>query len=245
MNIADRKTIRKYKAADVGKDLIHSLLGTAARAATMGNMQLYSVIETRTEVGKAALAPLHFNQPMVTGAPVVLTFVADFRRFTRWCDLSDADAGYDNLLSFLNAATDTLLFCQNFCTLAEEAGLGTCFLGTTIYNPKGVIAALDLPMLTFPVATITVGWPNEDPAQTDRLDIEALIHEETYKDVDDEAIRQIYAYKESLAENKHFVEINHKQNLAQVFTDCRYTRKDNEAMSEALLETLHLQGFIK
>ena len=182
---------------------------------------------------------------MVMGAPVVLTFIADFRRFTRWCDLSDADAGYDNLLSFLNAATDTLLFCQNFCTLAEEAGLGTCFLGTTVYNPKGVIAALDLPMLTFPVATITVGWPDEDPEQPDRLDIDALIHEETYKDADDETIRRIYAYKESLAENRHFVEINQKQNLAQVFTDCRYTRKDNEAMSEGLLEALHLQGFTK
>lgn len=245
MNIADRKTIRKYKAMDVEKNLIHSLLATAARAATMGNMQLYSVIETRTEAGKAALAPLHFNQPMVTGAPVVLTFVADFRRFTRWCDLSEADAGYDNLLSFLNAATDTLLFCQNFCTLAEEAGLGTCFLGTTVYNPKGVISALQLPMLTFPVATITVGWPDEDPAQPDRLDIEALIHAETYHDADDDTIRQIYAYKESLEENRHFVEINHKQNLAQVFTDCRYTRRDNEAMTKGLLEALHLQGFIK
>ena len=245
MKISDRKTIRKYKAMDVEKTLIHSLLRTASRAATMGNMQLYSVIETRSEAGKAALAPLHFNQPMVTGASVVLTFVADFRRFTRWCDLSNADAGYDNLLSFTNAMTDALLFCQNFCTLAEEAGLGTCFLGTTVYNPKGVIAALDLPMLTFPVATITVGWPDEDPAQPDRLDIEDLIHEESYNDADDETIRRIYAFKESLEENKKFVEINGKENLAQVFTDCRYTRKDNEAMSAGLMEALHLQGFIK
>jgi len=245
MKISERKTIRKYKAEDVDRSLVHSLLGTASRAATMGNMQLYSVVETRSKEGKAALAPLHFNQPMVMGAPVVLTFVADFRRFTRWCDLSDADAGYDNLLSFINAATDTLLFCQNFCTLAEEAGLGTCFLGTTVYNPKGVIAALDLPMLTFPVATITLGWPDEDPAQTDRLDISDLIHDEKYNDVDDESIRRIYAHKESLAENRHFVQINGKQNLAQVFTDCRYTRKDNEAMSEGLKEALYLQGFIK
>lgn len=244
MTISQRKTIRKYKATDVDKSLVHSLLETAARAATMGNMQLYSVIETRSAEGKAALAPLHFNQPMVMGAPVVLTFVADFRRFTRWCDLSDADAGYDNMLSFMNAATDTLLFCQNFCTLAEEAGLGTCFLGTTLYNPKGVIAALNLPALTFPVATITVGWPDEDPAQPDRLDIGSLIHEDTYNDADDDAIRNIYAYKESLEENRRFVEINGKQNLAQVFTDCRYTRKDNEAMSAGLMEALHLQGFL-
>ena len=99
MTIKERKTIRKYKAVDVDKTLIHSLLATASRAATMGNMQLYSVVETRDEEMKRALAPLHFNQPMVMGAPVVLTFVADFNRFTRWCELSDADAGYDNFLA--------------------------------------------------------------------------------------------------------------------------------------------------
>jgi len=243
MTISERKTIRKYKAMDVDKALIHGLLNTASRAATMGNMQLYSVVETRTEEGKAALAPLHFNQPMVKGAAVVLTFIADFRRFTRWCEVSDADAGYDNFLSFSNAMTDCLLFCQNFCTLAEEKGLGTCFLGTTVYNPSGVIEALKLPKLTFPVATITVGWPDEDPEQTDRLDIESIIHEETYHDASDYEIRQIFAYKESLPENKHFVEINKKQNLAQVFTDCRYTRKDNEAISAGYLEALKKQGF--
>lgn len=244
MTIKERKTIRKYKAVDVDKTLIHSLLATASRAATMGNMQLYSVVETRNEEMKRALAPLHFNQPMVMGAPVVLTFVADFNRFTRWCELSDADAGYDNFLSFTNAMTDTLLFCQNFCTLAEEAGLGTCFLGTTVYNPQGIIDTLKLPRLTFPVATITVGYPDEDPAQPDRLDIADIIQEETYRTITDEAIRRTYEYKESLPENRQFVEINGKKNLAQVFTDCRYTQRDNEAMSQGMIETLRRQGFL-
>ena len=38
--------------------------------------------------------------------------------------------------------------------------------------------------------------------------------------------------------------INGKETLAQVFTDCRYTKKDNEAMSAGLLEALRRQGFI-
>ncbi len=49
-------------------------LKKAFRASTMGNMQLYSVIVTRDKQMKERLAPAHFNQPMVTGAPVVLTF---------------------------------------------------------------------------------------------------------------------------------------------------------------------------
>lgn len=242
--IKDRRTIRKYKTEEVSKELIHSLLETAARAATMGNMQLYSVVEIRSEEGKAALSPLHFGQPMVKAASVVLTFCADFRRFTDWCKLRNADAGYDNFLSLINAMSDTLLFTQNFCTLAEEAGLGTCYLGTTVYNPKGIIDTLRLPKLTFPVATITVGWPDESPAQPDRLPISALIHEETYQQPSDSLIEDIFAYKESLEENKHFVAINNKENLAQVFTDCRYTRKDNEALSAGMIEALKQQGFM-
>lgn len=45
-------------------------------------------------------------------------------------------------------------------------------------------------------------------------------------------------------EKWHFCEINQKETLAQIFTDIRYTRKDNEAMSEGLLQALKHQGFI-
>ena len=182
---------------------------------------------------------------MVTGAPVVLTFCADFRRTSLWAENRKAVPGYDNFLSFINAATDTLLYCQTFCNLAEEAGLGTCFLGTTVYMPQMIIGTLHLPRLTFPVATITLGWPDENPAQSDRLPIEAILHKETYEDYTSGKIDRFYGYKESLPENRQFVEINHKETLAQIFTDIRYTRKDNEAMSEGLVKALKNQGFIK
>lgn len=239
--IYTRKTIRKYTNKDVSEDLLKTLLEKAERTPTMGNMQLYSVVITRNEEKKAQLAPAHFNQPMVMGAPVVLTFCADFRRTTLWAENRKATPGYDNFLSFLNAATDTLLYCQTFCNLAEEEGLGTCFLGTTIYNPKAIIEVLQLPCLVMPVATITLGWPAEDPALTDRLPIDSIIHHETYEDYTPERIDAFYTPKEQLEENKHFVEINNKETLAQVFTDLRYTKEANEAISKALLETLKEQ----
>lgn len=111
--------------------------------------------------------------------------------------------------------------------------------------PQMIIDTLRLPKLTFPVATITLGWPAEDPAQSDRLPIEAILHNETYNDYTPEKIDKFYGYKESLPENRHFIEINHKETLAQIFTDIRYTRKDNEAMSEGLVKALRNQGFIK
>ena len=56
-----------------------------------------------------------------------------------------------------------LLVAQTFCTLAEEAGLGICYLGTTTYNPQMIIDALHLPELVFPITTVTVGYPAESP----------------------------------------------------------------------------------
>ena len=53
-----------------------------------------------------------------------------------------------------------------------------------------------------------------------------------------------YYEKEHLPENEHFVRINHKETLAQVYTDIRYTRNDNEALSEELVDVLARQGFL-
>lgn len=242
--INTRRSIRRYQDKDVDNTLLTRLINEAERTQTMGNLQLYSVVVTRSEELKAKLAPAHFNQPMVTGAPVVLTFCADYRRTTLWAEQRQATPGYDNPLSFVNAMTDALLFCQTFCNLAEEEGLGCCFLGTTVYQPQSIIDTLQLPELVFPVATITLGWPDENPPLSDRLPVSTIIHEETFHDYSVADIDKAYAYKEQLDENKEFVKINNKQTLAQVFTDCRYTKADCEAMSETLLEALRKQKFL-
>jgi FMN reductase [NAD(P)H] len=216
----------------------------AKRTQTMGNLQLYSVVVTRSEDIKKQLAPAHFNQPMVTEAPVVLTICADFNRTSQWARYRQAEPGYDNFLSFMNAATDALLYTQTLCCLMDEQGLGYCYLGTTLYQPQQIIDILQLPRLVMPVATLTVGWPDEEPEQTDRLPLASFIHRDTYQDYTPSAIDHHYSYKESLPENQRFVEENHKATLAQVFTDVRYTKKDNEAMSDGLLEALRHQGFL-
>ena len=242
--INTRRSIRRYQDKDVDNTLLTRLIKEAEHTQTMGNLQLYSVVVTRSEELKTKLAPAHFNQPMVTGAPVVLTFCADYRRTTLWAEQRQATPGYDNPLSFVNAMTDALLFCQTFCNLAEEEGLGCCFLGTTVYQPQSIIDTLQLPELVFPVATITLGWPDENPPLSDRLPVSTIIHEETFHDYSVADIDKAYAYKEQLDENKEFVKINNKKTLAQVFTDCRYTKADCEAMSETLLEALRKQKFL-
>lgn len=243
-SIITRKTIRKYSDKPVSDELLDRMLAEAMRTQTMGNLQLYSVIVTRSDEMKRKLAPAHFNQPMVTEAPVVLTVCADFNRTTKWAECRKAHPGYDNILSFLNAATDALLYTQTFCNLADEEGLGYCYLGTTVYNPQMIIDTLQLPRLVMPVATITLGWPDENPPLTDRLPLRSIVHSETYTDYTPQTIDEYYAPKENLPENQEFLKINNKETLAQIFTDIRYTREANEAMSVTMLEALRKQGFM-
>ena len=239
------RTIRKYTDQPIVPELLTQLLETACRGSNTGNMQAYSVIVTTEPELKRQLAPAHFNQPMVIQAPVILTFCADFNRFSKWCELRNAEPGYNNFQSFMSTTIDALIAAQTFCVAAESVGLGICYLGTTTYNAQEIIEVLKLPKLVVPVTTITVGYPAEIPEQTDRLPLGAVIHYETYNDFTQETIDNLYSEKENSDFYKQFVAENKKETLAQVFTDIRYSKKNNEFFSEKFLDALKMQGFLQ
>jgi nitroreductase len=248
--LLNRRTIRKYSSKAVEGEFLNELFAMSCRTSTTGNMQVYSIIVTTTEEVKKELAPLHFNQKMITEAPVVLTFCADFNRFNKWCRLRKAEPGYDNFLSFFTAAIDALLVAQTFCIAAESKGLGICYLGTTTYNADKIIDVLKLPKGVVPVTTITVGWPDETPEQVDRLPLDAIIHKEVYHDYTSDDIDRFYSEKENREDSRKFVEENNVkthncQSLAHVFTEVRYKKADNIHFSKVLLKVLKDQGFME
>ena len=243
--LMNRRSIRQYSNEGIAPDLLNELIEAAAQSSNTGNMQTYSVVATTRSELKAKLAPAHFNQPMVKAAPVVLTFCADFYRFSAWCRERKAEPGYDNFESFISAAVDAIVFAQTFAVAAESVGLGICYLGTTTYNAQEIIEALKLPILVMPVTTLTVGYPADNPPVTDRLPLEAVLHHEQYVDFSPADIDRIYAEKEASTFYRQFTEENNKETLAQVFTDVRYTRANNEFFSEKFMQALKQQGFIK
>ncbi|ASB51038.1 nitroreductase family protein [Alkalitalea saponilacus] len=238
------RSIRKYKNLKVEQNLLNTILEAGCRASTTGNMQVYSIVVTTNEGIKEKLAPAHFNQPGVVQAPVILTFCADFNRFNKWCKLSKAEPGYDNFLSFMTAAIDALLVAQNVCVAAEDKGLGICYYGTTTYNAQKIIDTLNLPKGVVPITTVTLGYADEQPDLTDRLPLEAVVHQDTYKDYSPDDIDRIYKEKESSPLYQQFVKENNKETLAQVFTDVRYKKADNEHFSNELMKVLKNQGFL-
>ncbi len=239
----DRVTVRKFSGKEISKELLMSMLEAASHAPTNGNMQLYSVVITRDPMRRRLMDPTHFSQPAAVGANVLLTFCADFNRFVKWCEASDAKPGYDNFQSFMSAVFDTIIFAQQFCTIAEQEGLGTCYLGTTAYNAPQIAEILELPKRVVPVITVALGYPEGEAPKSDRLPVNAFVHEEEYQDYTSESVKEIYAEKEAREDSRQFVEENGKQTLAQVFTDVRYPKSTNEIFSKIYLDFIRSQSF--
>ena len=237
------RSIRKYRSTPIPEEVLHECLEAAARASTCGNMQLYSLVVTRDEELRRQLAPCHFNQPMVSEAPCVVTVCADVHRFTMWCEQREADPAYDNFAWFLHAATDALLAAQNLCIAAEAHGLGICYLGTTIYTAGDIARILELPKGVIPLTTIVLGYPAETPELTDRLPLEAVVHYEKYRDYTAAEIDELWAEREESPLTKRLLEENGLPNLARIFTERRYVRKDNLAISASYLALLREKGF--
>ena len=242
--IFSHRSIRKYNPEPVSESQLQTILEAATRASTTGNMQCYSIVVNRDPEVRKLLWEAHFKQNMVLEAPVHLTFCADFNRFTLWCRQRNADPGYDNFLSFLTGAIDALLAAQNAALAAESMNLGICYLGTVTWMADRFIEILKLPQLVVPVAALVVGHPSEDPSLTDRLPLRGVVHDEYYRDYGMAEIDAIHHEREQLDSTLQLLRENQKETLAQIFTDKRYTRRDNRHFSLAFLDTLVRQGFM-
>ncbi|MFN8206197.1 MAG: nitroreductase family protein [Bacteroidales bacterium] len=243
-SIINHRSIRKFKPDEVPAQVLKEVLTAATRASTTGNMQVYSIIATTDPALKEQLWAAHFKQNMVLQAPVHLTFCADFNRFSKWCRQRNADPGFDNFLSFFTASIDALLASQNAALEAEAQGLGICYLGTVTYMAQQIISILQLPELVVPVAALVIGYPDESPGLTDRLPLAAVVHEQVYQDYTAENLDQLYREKENLEQTRELLALNKKETLARIFTENRYTRKDNLAFSQSFLEAIRRQGFM-
>ena len=107
-------------------------------------------------------------------------------------------------------------------------------IAEVLHCPEGVV----------PVTTLVLGYPDENPGLTDRLPVEAVVHQQQYSDYSEGDIDSLYQEKESLPMTRKLLEENGLETLAQVFTNKRYTRKDNEHFSTKFLEFIRKQGFM-
>jgi nitroreductase len=243
--IAEHRSHRKFRSDAIPAPVMREMLEAAVRASNTGNMQVYSIVVTTDPAVLQRLAPAHFNQPAAM-APAIITFCADVRRFSRWCELRGAKPEYDNFVWFASAAADALLASQNLALEAEAHGLGICYLGTALYNAPEISEILALPQGVIPVMAVSCGWPDESAGRvslTDRLPLEAVVHRDVYRDPTDAEIESFWAAREASDETAALKEANDLPNLARIFTERRYKGEDNRHFSRKYFEELKRKGF--
>lgn len=251
-HISRHRSIRKYSQTPVPGEVLQKILEAAVRASSSGNMQAYSIIVTEDPALKLKMLPAHFYQPMVTEAPLLLTFCADFYRMRRWLALNDAPENFDNLMSFMIGAIDAILAAQNAALAAESEGLGICFMGTTLASCDEISRLLECPEHVVPVVGFSLGYPAEDPKPRDRLPLKGLVHFDKYKVPSDSEVLEIYRERESVGWERYMSSADLKQkvfesgasNLAQIYTKIKYTRESHLGYSETILKTLRQQKFL-
>lgn len=241
--LRNHRSIRKYQHRAITREVMNRVLECAMRASNTGNMQIYSIIVTQQQPLLGQLCQLHFGQ--CATAPAMVTLCVDVNRYHHWCRLRGCDEPYSNLLWLMSGTVDASLAAQNLCVAAEAEGLGICYLGTVLYNTKAIAELLQLPKGVVPVVTLSMGYPDEQPALSERLPLEGVVHQETYHDYSDNDIEQIHEIREQFPFNQEMVRKNGVRNLAELFTTKRYPRNDNETFSRSLKEFLQQAGFIE
>ena len=249
------RSIRQYHDRPVAPELIDRVLNESfAGSSSSGNLNMVSVIKTTDAARKARLCELHFDQPMVLQAPLVLTFCADTHRTRQWLAQRGARLNFGNLISWHVAAFDAIILAQTTALALESHGLGICYMGTTLHRMGQIADYLECPDHCLPVTSMVVGWPAEAPAQRDRLPGEAWIHDERYQRPGPADIDRLFGARETHGWNRYRsmgAEMVRKMDemgltsLAQYYTsDIKYAPQVFERDSRELRDLLEAKGFL-
>jgi len=246
------RSIRRYKPDEIDPALVAAVCADAiAGGSSSGNLNSVSIVLTRDAARKRRLYELHFEQPMVLQAPLVVTFCADWFRTREWLKRRGARDNFNNFIGYHVAAFDAMIVAQNACLAFEARGLGICYMGTTLHSMTEIAEFLDLPDTCLPVTAIVVGYPDEDPDKRDRLPATAFVHDETYRRPTGDELEAIYARRErkgwerymAMPDLKAAIEARGITSLAQFYTsEIKYDPdvfREDSAKLVALLEAKH------
>lgn len=185
----ERSSCRSFFDKKIPTDVMNLILEAGLHAATGGNLQPYAIIQIEDKATKRQLDLLCGEQKFIAAAPVDLLFCIDLRRLRRWAELECAPFSATNSFRhFWISFQDTIIAAQNICTAADAMGLGSVYVGTVIDCLREIRKLLAIPEQVFPVVLLSLGYPKDRPGPKRKLGVDAVVHKEKYRDLDDKSL---------------------------------------------------------
>lgn len=164
--INKRRSIRAYLNAPIEDDILHKVLEAGRLAPSANNRQMVKYIVVTDEAIKMRLAIAAKNQRFIATAPVILVACGTEPDRIMSCGQYAYTIDVSISLSFMMLE-------------AAELNLGTCWLGA--FDEREVKKILSIPDSARVVAMTPLGYPDEDPKQRPRKNIEEVVCFEEYK----------------------------------------------------------------
>ena len=234
----ERASLRNFSDRPVPDNVLHLILEAGIHAASGGNLQPYSIIKTENRDTARKLAELCGDQKFIGDAPVNLLFCIDYHRLQRWAEIEIAPfSATSSFRHFWIGFQDTVIAAQNICTAADALGLGSVYIGTVTECLRELREMFELPDGVFPVVLLSLGYPKERPPVKKKLGVEVMVHDEKYRELDDQTLSEAFIAKYP----KLKVQIT-EERLEKIESVCR--KVHGEAFARRCLERIEENGYI-
>lgn len=236
--LCERASCRNFLDKEIPRDVLEQVFESGTRAPSGGNLQPFSIIKVENPEAREKLAALCGEQPCIKHAPVDLLFCIDFHRLERWAELENAPFSCrHSFRHFWISLQDTVIAAQNMCTAADSLGLGSVYIGTVLECLEKLRSMFRLPPGVFPVVLLCLGYPKHPPKIRRKLATRAIVHEETYRELNDGELLALFDKK--YPETK--VQITGER-LKSIESVCRVVH--GEAFARRCIQRIRNVGFI-
>lgn len=191
--IASRRSIRKFKEANISADTVHLLLEAARLAPSGSNLQPTRFIVAQSPAAKEAISrctPYKF----IVKASVIFVCCADLTAMTTRdqrigelqkegafegvdIDMNDSSTAAGPVMNEgavkAYLSMNVTIAVEHIVLKAVDLGLGSCWLGR--FNRDKVKKYLALGDSIYPVVLLPVGHPDQSPKARPRLDLDKLV----------------------------------------------------------------------
>lgn len=225
-NVLGRRTLRRYLDRQLDDGLIRLLLMAAQSAPAKSDLQQYSIVQIKDPALREKIAELVPSMPWLATAPVFFIFCGDIRRNRQIASMRGYQHANDNVDTFMNAAVDAGISMATMVITAESLGLGCCPISAVRNHMHEICELLAIPDGVFPVAGLTVGWPEDSGYMSMRLPPELVVHEDRY---DDSALSQALPAYDQERRRRYPIKADRQRHVDRYGVDPECTWSENAA----------------